>query len=87
MKTRLAIRGFLGKALQFLTVLGVEDPDAALEQLGEEHAMMMAAGKIDMVEIEFLDEPNVNERFLRFGLNPTGMVMPIPIDLRSKGGE
>jgi hypothetical protein len=42
----------------------------------------MAAGTLDMIELEFLDEPNQLERYYRFGVNPDGMVMPIEVDPR-----
>lgn len=81
MSTRLAISGYLGKVLQFREFLESGDAGRTLEQLGETHAQMMEEGLIDMVEIEFLDEPNINQRFLRFGVNPEGMVEPIAVDL------
>lgn len=81
MKTRLAIRGFLGKELQFCEWLETDDEARALARSGEKHSQMMEAGSIDMVEIEFLDELDINQRFLRFGLNPEGMVNPLALDL------
>jgi len=36
----------------------------------------MANGLLDMIEIEFLDEADVNRRFFRIGTNPAGMIRP-----------
>lgn len=44
------------------------------------HMRAMKEGTIGMVEIEFCDLPE-NERFLRIGVEPHGMRMPIEIDL------
>jgi len=38
-------------------------------------------GRLIMIELEFLDEPNPLERFFRFGSDPSGMVMPIKVIL------
>jgi hypothetical protein len=55
--------------------------ESEIVTLGEHHASEMAAGRIGMVEIEFLDDPNPNERFFRIGLEPHGMVWPVEVDL------
>lgn len=59
--------------------------EAALEtllpKLAAKHAKAMVAHELHMIEIEFLDEPNPLERFFRFGTDPSGMVIPIAVDL------
>lgn len=80
---RVIIRGFLGAAMQFETPIDADEDyiDNLLPGLGEQHAHSMADGKIDMIEIEFPDDPDPNDRFLRFGVSPQGMVAPIEFDL------
>ncbi len=62
----------------------VEIDDAALENVIEKMALShMAALKsyeVHMLEFEFPDAPE-DERFLRFGTDPRGMVMPIEVNL------
>ena len=72
-------RGYLGRALQFERTENFEeaDMDSFVTTLGERHAQATLDGEIDMVEIEFLDEPDVMTRFLRIGTNPEGMVIPL----------
>ncbi len=53
--------------------------DTLLPSIAERHAAALASEDLHMIEIEFLDEPNINERFLRFGTDPEGMVMPLLI--------
>jgi hypothetical protein len=79
---RLAIRGFAGSRLVFEEHVSVSDSDVGgvLPKLAEDHAAKMAAHDLHMIEIEFL-EANENERFFRFGTDPSGMVMPIAIPL------
>jgi len=81
--TRIAVRGYAGKKVLFED--RVDGPDEDLEnfvsQMAVSHAHSMAAHTRHMIEIEFLDEPNQNERFFRFGTDPAGMVMPVAIPL------
>ena len=55
-----------------------------VEQLAQEHVLRLI-DDLHMVEIEFLDEPDPNERFIRFGTDPRGMVVPIKIALEGQG--
>lgn len=78
---RLALRVFINGALHSEQRVDVDaSRPQALEALAEEHARLAGAGPV-MVEIEFLDEPDVNQRFVRIGTDPRGMVQPIAIDL------
>lgn len=79
---RVAIRGFAQGELQFEDV--VELPDEAaikhlLPGLAEKHAAALADHRLHMIEIEFLDEPDPQERFFRFGTDPSGMVIPMRV--------
>ena len=82
-KIRLAIRGFAGGVQQFEDRMELDK--AGMEQilpaLAREHCKALAAHQLHMIEIEFLDEPNVDERFFRFGTDPDGMVMPLFLQL------
>jgi len=83
MTDRLAIRGYLKstKLWESQVEIDSEKLDELLPSLAEQHAEECASGKLTMIEIEFLDEPDPNERFFRFGTDPSGMVMPIGIKL------
>jgi hypothetical protein len=85
--THLAIRGFVGGEKQFedRTEVTAENLHALLPALAAKHATALAEHRIHVIEIEFLDEPNPQERFFRFGTDPNGMVMPIGIKL--EGGH
>ena len=80
---RIAVRGFVGRKVVFEDRIDVpvDQIDAVIQEHAEKHARQMAAHELHMIEIEFLDEPNVAERFFRFGTDPSGMVMPIKIPL------
>jgi hypothetical protein len=78
---RLAIRVFIRGVQQFEERIDV-DPDNldhVLPELAKQHAGMMAV-QPGMVEIEFLDEPDVDARYFRLGTDPSGMVYPIAVD-------
>ena len=73
---RLAIRGFGNGQLQFEDRVAV-DPDELenlIPQLAEKHALAMARYELHMIEIEYLDEPDVDVRFFRIGTDPSRMV-------------
>ena len=78
---RLAIRGYVNRSILFedRVEIPMESLEDLLPNLAEKHAKAMAAHELHMIEIEFLDEPNQNERFFRFGTDPSGMIMPIKI--------
>jgi hypothetical protein len=83
---RLAIRGFAGRNRVFQDHVEVSpgDLEQVVPKLAERHATKLANHEPHMIEIEFLDEPNENERFFRFGTDPSGMIMPVQVPL---GGE
>lgn len=78
--TRLTFRGFKGRQVVFkeeVTIPDAEIPDVA-RAYAEKHCAAAMAGELTMIEIEFMDEPDINQRFCRIG-SPDGMVAPIPI--------
>ena len=83
MNIRLVIRGFVGAKILFEDRVTLDDAqlENLLPRLAKKHAAAMAAHELHMLEFEFLDEPDLNERFFRIGTDPAGMVMPVEIDL------
>ena len=82
---RLAIRGFADGKQQFQEFIEVADAelDGLLPTLAEKHAAKLASFELHMIEIEFLDEPDENQRFFRFGTDPQRMVKPLQINLEN----
>lgn len=81
--TALAVRVFVNGVLQSTERVTVRDDeiDRVIGGLAEKHAKELMLFERHMVEIEFLDEPDVTQRFFRFGTDPSGMVLPLPVDL------
>lgn len=80
---RVAIRGFAqGRTVfeEFHTLQRNNGTSEGLLDMAMRHAGMLWAHPRHAIEIEFLDEPNPRERFIRFGTDPDAMVMPIPIN-------
>jgi hypothetical protein len=72
--TRVILRGFLKGDPIFSDHQEIDPEDAGLmERVAEQHARMTLSGDIDMIEIEFLDISDPNDRFFRIGTNPAGM--------------
>jgi hypothetical protein len=82
----IAIRGFVGRKRVFEDRFKLEEStlDQLLPDLAEKHGRAIASNEINMIEIEFVDEPDPLQRFFRIGTDPSGMVWPIAIDLRTK---
>lgn len=83
MKHHLAFRGFANRKLLWEELVELEDDqlDDVLPGLAEKHAAAMVSHELHVIEVEFLDEPDVNERFFRFGTEPSGMKYPIKVEL------
>jgi hypothetical protein len=60
---------------------GAYEPEE-LETVGARHVAAVG-DRPHMIEIEFLDEPDINQRFLRLGTDPRAMVIPTAIDLKT----
>jgi hypothetical protein len=79
---RVAIRGFIGGVRQFEEYVSISESGDEMEGLAEKHSMWLLAlpgGEKHMIELEFLNEPDLIERFFRFGTDPAAMVAPIEV--------
>lgn len=72
---KIRVRGYSGKTLVLDEQIDTENED--LETLAKRHITRIVDYPKHMLEVEFLDEPDVNQRFFRFGTDPSRMVMPI----------
>jgi hypothetical protein len=80
MKTRIAARIFVaGRLLGEETLeLETDEIESKLPEIASHHAKLVGDRPF-MVELEFLDEPDPETRYFRFGSDPTGMVKPIEV--------
>jgi len=78
----LAIRVYVDGTLESEKQLSATpaELEELLSKLADEHARL-AAERPTMIEIEFLDEPDVNQRFFRMGTDPRYMVLPVALDM------
>lgn len=78
-RIRVIERGFLrGKTVFQKPVRWIHMSE--VRGLGAKHALAIAVGELDMVELEFPDCP-LHDRFFRIGTNPDGMKLPVGLDL------
>ena len=87
MTIRLAFRLFGSGNLiheERLVVLS-EHIDKLIPQLMQEHLARLASYPENMIEIEFLDEPDPLQRYFRLGTDPRGMAAPAAVRLRRSG--
>ena len=79
-KIRVIVRIYVGKTLRFQEYVEAKHEREFREHAAKHMAMIGAQDQPFMIEIEFLDEPDIMQKFLRFGSDPAGMVQPIPAD-------
>jgi len=79
-KERVIIRGYRDNVLIVEDRAVIDEELTELEALAEIHAHLLKDGPC-MIEVEFLDEPDVQQRFIRFGTDPRRMVKPLAVDL------
>jgi hypothetical protein len=74
---KIAVRGFGDGKLLFEEQVDTEMDGFDAIVLGQLKRVL--AFERNMIEIEFLDDPDDPVRFCRFGSDPRGMVMPIRV--------
>lgn len=57
--------------------IDIDDP-SQIQTIAEQHAKTLAQTP-GLIEIEFLDETDINQRFFRIGTDPRWMVNPVRI--------
>lgn len=80
---RIAFRGYVDGALRFEETVAVDDGGFDVEALALKHAADLGDDGLFMIEIEFLDEPDPLQRFMRFGTDPRGMRVPVAVSTQS----
>ena len=84
--SRIIVRGYAKGQLLFEQA--GEDSAEAVQAVFKQFAQALIDNPLHAIEVENLDEPNVNDRFFRFGTDPDagaahgrGLVMPLEVDL------
>ena len=70
---KIAVRGYCGGVRVFEEIVDADLDDRAMAQ---RHIDRVVHHPRHMIEIEFLDEPDPMQRFLRFGSDTSMMVAP-----------
>ena len=75
---RTRIRSYAGAQLisQEYQQIDSANIDKAACKMIEKHSAMLLRYPQFLIEVEFLDEPDVNQRFFRIGNSPVGMIDP-----------
>ena len=76
---RLRVRGYGTGRLIFDEKIDGEESD--LERIAVQQINRLLCYRKHMVEVEFLDEPDLQQRFFRVGTDKSRMVQPIEISL------
>jgi hypothetical protein len=82
-KINLRIRIWIEDKLEVDETRAVEHGTGSLDRLANEH-LELIGGRRHMIEIEFLDEPDLQKRFFQMGTDPDRMVQPIAVDPTKK---
>jgi hypothetical protein len=80
---RIIVRGYGDGELRFKDHIALDDVDDAMLdifRLAESHREKLKPWDCWLIEVEFLDEPDPLQRFLRFGTDKDGMVDPRPLE-------
>lgn len=82
MTTRIIARIFVAGELlgEDTFELDGEAIETLVPEIARQHAKLVGDRPF-MVELEFLDEPDPNTRYFRFGTDPAGMMKPLEVAL------
>lgn len=83
MSFRVTVRIFINGELEFRET--IDALDSELASIADRYMERIKHEPIHMVELEFLDIPDPNERFFRFGTDPRAMVKPLAINIGGAG--
>jgi hypothetical protein len=77
---KIRVRGYGGDALIFQETIAFEEGDD-LERIAAEHMTLLLPHPMHMLEFEFMDELDPNQRYFRWGTDKRRMVQPVAFDL------